>query len=99
MGPQEASTFIVKVAGRAPRGGGTMNVTAAQITQRASKDGVSAKVVERDYALAHAVQAARTGRALDARAGPAVPTGKRGGALDEHLRHPRASRARFGLRA
>ena len=34
-----------------------MNVTAAQITQRASKDGVSAKVVERDYALAHAVHA------------------------------------------
>lgn len=34
-----------------------MKVTSAQMTQRASVDGVSAKVVERDYALAHAVQA------------------------------------------
>ena len=34
-----------------------MVVTKAQITRRASKDGVGAKTVERDYVLAHAVSA------------------------------------------
>lgn len=34
-----------------------MKITKAQITQRASADGVSAKTVERDYVLAHAIAA------------------------------------------
>jgi predicted nucleotidyltransferase component of viral defense system len=51
--------------GAEPRGaserGPSMTVTAAQITKRAPAEGVSAKVVERDYALAHAVHAVAVG--------------------------------------
>jgi hypothetical protein len=37
-------------------------ITKAQITRRASKEGVSARTVERDYVLAHVVAAVATSK-------------------------------------